>query len=149
MGYVPALTTPPSLSEGFFIQVLFASLLVTLFLLALPCWFFFRQMTILTMLIIVVSAYYIIGYKQLFGYGLWGSLWRLVFVFGFVYRFSLLLAHLAFFMGLTPDIQVQGYTLPAKIFMIGFHVLSGTLILGTGYLINRIATRKARRQQKR
>lgn len=115
----------------------------------LPCWFLFKQMTILSLFFIVVVAYFIIGYKQLFGYSALGTLWRLAFVFGFIYSCALLLLHVAFFMGLTPDIQVQGYKLPAKIFMIGFHVLSGTLILGTGYLINRIATRKARRQQRR
>lgn len=37
----------------------------------LPCWFFLKQMTVLTVLFILVIAYYIIGYKQLFGYGLW------------------------------------------------------------------------------
>ncbi|MBR5169871.1 MAG: DUF3667 domain-containing protein [Muribaculaceae bacterium] len=138
------LHTGHSLPEGFFIQVLFGSLQVTFFLLALPCWFFFKQMTILTLLSIVVIAYYIIGYKQLFGYGLWGTLWRLVFVFGFVYCFALLLAHVAFFMGITPNVEVHGYILPAKNFMISFHIILGVLIMLTGHLINRITTRKAR-----
>ncbi len=141
--------TRHTLPEGFFIQVLFACLQVTLFLLMLPCWFLFKQMTILSVFFIVVVAYFIIGYKQLFGYNLWGTLWRLAFVFGFVYSVALLLGHLVFFTEPTPDIQVAGLSFPAKNFMIGFYVLSGTLILGTGYLINRIATRKARRQQQR
>lgn len=65
--------TRHTLPEGFFVQVLFACLQVALFLLMLPCWFLFKQMTILTVFFIVVVAYFIIGYKQLFGYDLWGT----------------------------------------------------------------------------
>lgn len=77
----------------------------------------------------------------------WGTIWRLAFVFVFVYSAILLLGHLIFFTGEAPDIQVAGYTFPAKNFMTCFYVIIGTLILSTGYLINRLATRKARRQQ--
>ena len=77
--------TRHTLPEGFFVQVLFACLQVTLFLLMLPCWFLFKQMTILSVFFLVVVAYFIIGYKQLFGYSALGTLWRLAFVFGFVY----------------------------------------------------------------
>ena len=104
----------------------------------------------LTIFYIVVTAYYIIGYKQLFGYSLWSTLWRLVFVFGFVYCFSLLLAHVVFYSGPAPDIQVaQGYVFPAKSFMTCLYIFFGVLIMVTGYLINRLATRKARQQQQR
>lgn len=47
----------------------FSDMQVAIFLLMLPCWFFLKQMTVLTVLFILVIAYYIIGYKQLFGYG--------------------------------------------------------------------------------
>ena len=127
-----------TLPEGFFIQVLFACLQVALFLLMLPCWFLFRQMTILSIFFIVVVAYFIVGYKQLFGYNLWGTLWRLAFVFGFVYCVALLLAHLVFFSGPAPDIQVAGHTFPAKNFMTCFYTFFSVLIMATGYLINRI-----------
>ena len=33
------------------------------------------------MLFILVVAYFIIGYKQLFGYSLWGTIWRLTLAF--------------------------------------------------------------------
>ena len=138
--------TRHTLPEGFFIQVLFATLMVSLFLLMVPCWFIFKQITVLSIIFVVV-AYFIIGYKQLFGYSLWGTVWRLAFVFSFVYCVALLLAHLAFYLGLTRDIHIAEYTLPAKIFMPSFYVFFGVLILLTGYLINRIATRKVRRQQ--
>ncbi len=138
--------TRHSLPEGFFIQVLFTDLQLGLFLLMVPCWFLFKQMTILTLFFIVVVAYFIIGYKQLFGYSLWGTFWRLVFVFSFVYCVTLLLSHLVFVSGEAPDIQVAGHSFPAKKFMPCFYVIFGVLILSSGYLINRIATRKARRQ---
>ena len=111
-----------------------------------PCWFLFKQMTILTLFFIVVVAYFIIGYKQLFGYSLWGTFWRLVFVFIFVYCCALLLGHLIFYSETSQEIQVMGYTLPAGSFMTCFYSIFGVLIMATGYLINRIATRKARRQ---
>ncbi len=139
--------TRHSLPEGFFIQVLFTDLQLGLFLLMVTCWFLFKQMTILSLFFIVVVAYFIIGYKQLFGYGLWGTMWRLVFVFCFVYSVTLLLGHLIFFSGEAPDIQVAGYTFPAKNFMPCFYVIIGTLVLSTGYLINRLVTPKAQRQQ--
>ena len=139
--------TRHTLPEGFFIQVLFASLQVTLFLLMLPCWFLFKQMTILSVFYIVVAAYFIIGYKQLFGYSLWGTLWRLAFVIGFVYCAVLLLSHLVFFSGQAPDIQVAGHSFPAKSFMPCFYISVGVLIMATGYLINRITARKTCPQQ--
>ena len=140
------LNTRHSLPEGYFIQVLFASLQVVIFLLMLPCWFLFKQMTVLSAIFVITIAYYIIGYKQLFGYGLWGSLWRLVFVFIFVYCCALLVGHFIFYSGATRDIQVMGYTLPARSFMTGFYIIIGVLILSTGYLINHITSRKTRRQ---
>ena len=132
-----------TLPEGFFIQIIFTDLQLALFLLMLPCWFLFKQMTILTLFFIVVVAYYIVGYKQLFGYSLWGTLWRLVFVFCFVYCSVLLLAHFVFFPGEARDIQVAGHSFPANIFMPCFYSLLGVLIMATGYFINWLA--RARR----
>ncbi len=120
---------------------------MTLFLLMVPCWFIFKQLSVLSVIFVVVTAYYIIGYKQLFGYGVWGTVWRLLFVFGFVYCVAPLLAHLAFYLGLARDVQVADFTLPAKSFMVGFYIFFGVLIIVVGYLINRIATNKSRRPQ--
>ena len=107
-----------------------------------------RQMSFppMKMLFILVVAYFIIGYKQLFGYSLWGTIWRLVFVFSFVYCVTLLLGHLVFFSGEAPDIQVAGQSFPANIFMTCFYVIFGVLILSLGYLINSLATRKGKPQ---
>jgi len=139
--------TRHSLPEGFFIQVFFADLQVVLCLLSLPFWFFFKQMTIVSVSTLVVMAYYIISYKQLFGYSLWGTLWRQAFVFGFIYCFALVLAFTVFDMGIPTDLPVApGRTINVRNLYIGFFGISGIVIMVMGYLINRIATRKARRQ---
>ena len=57
-----------------------------------------------------------------------------------------MLGHLIFYSGPTRDIQVMGYTLPAKSFMTGFYIFTGVLVLSTGYLVNHFVTRKTRRQ---
>lgn len=55
-----------TLPEGFFIQVFMATIIL---LVAFPSlfsdWF-----------ICIVGIYYVVAYKQLFGYGWWGTLWR-------------------------------------------------------------------------
>ncbi|MBR3100881.1 MAG: DUF3667 domain-containing protein [Muribaculaceae bacterium] len=137
--------TRHTLPEGFFVQVLFVNLQIVLFLLLLPCWFFFNQFATMTVLSIIVIAYYIVGYMQLFGYGLWGTLWRQIFVYGFVNCAKLLLMHMAFYSWFNHDLSLtQQYALP-----IGhLYILFGILFLGVGYIINRIATRKTRAQQK-
>lgn len=61
--------TRHSLPEGFFIQV-FMSTLILLILIISYCfsnWIFG-----------VILLYYVLAYRQLFGYGLWGTLWRIV-----------------------------------------------------------------------
>ena len=55
--------TRHTLPEGFFIQVLFATLEVSIFLLMVPCWFIFKQMTVISVIFLVVTAYYVVGYK--------------------------------------------------------------------------------------
>lgn len=84
--------TRHTLPEGFFIQVLFADLQVTLFLLMLPCWFLFKQLTILSIFFIVVTAYYIIGYMSCLAMacgapcGVWHSSMFLFIVFRYCWR---------------------------------------------------------------
>ena len=96
--------------------------------------------------------YYIIGYKQLFGYGLWGTLWRQ----GFIYLgISCLEAGLI--------LGVFGFEMEKKTFLhfneeqtrIILRILFpiavftfGLTILAVGYGINRIATRKVRKAMK-
>ena len=65
--------------EGFFIQVLFQTLTIVLSLLTIPLDFIQSKFSTVSYNVLIM-AYYFVGYKQLFGYGLWGTLWRQVLV---------------------------------------------------------------------
>lgn len=72
--------TRHTIPEGFFIQVLFQTLTIVLSLLTIPL--DFTQSKYSTAAYdLLIMGYYFIGYKQLFGYGIWGTLWRQVLVF--------------------------------------------------------------------
>ncbi len=67
--------TRHTIPEGFFIQVLFQTLTIVLSLLTIPL--DFTQSKYSTAAYdLLIMGYYFIGYKQLFGYGIWGTLWR-------------------------------------------------------------------------
>lgn len=69
-----------TIPEGFFIQVLFQTLSIVLSLLTIPL--DFTQSPFSTIAYdLLIMAYYFVGYKQLFGYGIWGTLWRQVLVY--------------------------------------------------------------------
>ena len=69
-----------TIPEGFFIQVLFQTLTIVLSLLTIPL--DFTQSIFSTVVYdLLIMAYYFVGYKQLFGYGIWGTLWRQALVF--------------------------------------------------------------------
>ena len=69
-----------TIPEGFFIQVLFQTLTIVLSLLTIPL--DFTQSIFSTVVYdLLILAYYFVGYKQLFGYGIWGTLWRQALVF--------------------------------------------------------------------
>ena len=55
-----------SLPEGFFVQVFMASIIMMISYL----WVFWSWFGLL------IIFYYVVAYKQLFGYSLWGTLWR-------------------------------------------------------------------------
>lgn len=141
--------TQHTLPEGFFIQVLLANLQVVICLLMIPCWFFMDQMSIIVATCLIMMVYYIISYKQLFGYGLWGTLWRQAFVFGFVLCSAIVLASLIFDLnvpdgGSIPMSPDQVLTL--KVIFVSVYGVLGILIMVTGYIINLIASRKTRKQ---
>jgi hypothetical protein len=144
--YAPR-NTRHSLPEGFFIQVLFSVLMVVLN--------FFLIYLVLVNLIaynvviaLVTMFYYIVGYMQLFGYGFWGTLWREAFVllpivlieFGLIFAFFGIDALAPLNKQLSADEMLQ-----MKIIAIGGLLLLAVMILAVGWVINLIATRKARR----
>ena len=128
--------------EEFFIQVLFANLQVVISILFLPFWFFLGRWTAMAITTILIMIYYIIGYKQLFGYNLWGTLWRQAFIFGFILCFGIVLAVLIFGLNLPSDQMI-----PIKRVLLTSYSILGIMILATGYIVNLIVTRKARKQQ--
>ena len=59
-----------TIPEGFFIQVFMATLTLLIFIISdISDWFMW-----------LILFYYIVTYLQLFGYGLWGTLWRILVV---------------------------------------------------------------------
>lgn len=144
--YAPR-NTRHSLPEGFFIQVLFSVLMVVLN--------FFLIYLVLVNLIaynVVIALftmfYYIVGYMQLFGYRFWGTLWREAFVllpivlieYGLIFAFFGIDALAPLNKQISADEMLQ-----MKIMSIGGLLLLAVMILAVGWVINLIATRKARK----
>lgn len=143
--------TRHTLPQGFFIQVFMIILQIAVHFLLLPL-NLINPLLFAVFNILFLMMYYIIGYKQLFGYGLWGTLWRQ----GFIYLgISCLEAGLI--------LGVFGFEMEKKTFLhfneeqtrIILRILFpiavftfGLTILAVGYGINRIATRKERKAMK-
>lgn len=68
-----------TIPEGFFIQVLFQTLTFVLSILTIPL-DFIQSIFSTAIYDVLIMAYYFVGYKQLFGYGIWGTLWRQILV---------------------------------------------------------------------
>ncbi len=87
--------TRHTIPEGFFIQVFFQTLTIVLSILTIPL--DFTQSIITTVAYdLLIMTYYFVGYKQLFGYGIWGTLWRQALVSVCVVVFFMLLIWLFF-----------------------------------------------------
>ena len=84
-----------TIPEGFFIQVLFQTLTIVLSLLTIPLDFIQSKFTTLAYDLLIL-AYYFVGYKQIFGYGIWGTLWRQTLVTTCVVFLFMLLIWLAY-----------------------------------------------------
>ena len=144
--YAPR-NTRHSLPEGFFVQVLLSVLMVVLN-------FFLIYLVLVNLIAYNVAIalftmfYYIVGYMQLFGYGFWGTFWREAFVllpvvlieFGLIFAFFGVDALAPLNKQLSADEMLQ-----MKIIAIGGLLLLAVMILAVGWVINLIATRKARR----
>ena len=144
--YAPR-NTRHSLPEGFFIQVLFSVLMVVLnfFLIYLV------QVNLIAynvVIALVTMFYYIVGYMQLFGYGFWGTLWREAFVLLpiVLIEFGLIFAFFGVDALAPPNKQLSAdEILQMRIIAVGGMLLLAVAILAVGWVINLIATRKARR----
>jgi len=105
--------TRHTIPEGFFVQVLFQTLTILLSLLTIPL--DFSQSKFSTVAYdLLIMAYYFVGYKQLFGYGYWGTLWRQVLVIICVVFFFIILVKLTYpeMMGTVAEaLDIGGYYL--------------------------------------
>ena len=142
--------TRHTLPEGFFIQVFFSVLGIALSFLLIP-------LRIVDSIIFAVSVslvsmvYYIVGYMQLFGYSLWGTLWRQ----GFIYVGIMCLTGALMFgvIGLSATFSA-GQDVSEKEFLrnnysySALFVMVGIAVLTVGFVINLIATRKMRKEMK-
>lgn len=143
--------TAHTLPEGFFIQVFLSVIMLLLGFFLLPLmmvdFLFYSSLSV-----VLFGLYYIIVYKHLFGYGLWGTFWRSCFVYYTV--FTLLIS----FMIIVFDIDIG--TLDKNVDTVGlesttnkFAYKLGTLswpvtVFVIGVVINYFVTRKSRRELK-
>ena len=113
--------TRHTLPEGIYIQLFLSTLVLLFFVLA-------RAFT--GRLLWLIPVYYCIAYRQLFGYGIWGTVWRTVLTWFISYCFALMFAlEIQFILGLIPHDEetINAYTLG----IIGlFIILLGVLFIG-------------------
>ena len=142
--------THHTMPEGFFIQVFFMVISVVLSFLFIPL-DYAKSPFLLFSSTLVTAVYYVIGYKQLFGYNLWGTLWRQ----GFVLLCGLLtlsIVVIAAFPSLIKDSKPDGSPFVQDGYIIGLiiaAVMFPLIILGIGHVVNLIATRKYRKEYKK
>ena len=142
--------TAHTLPEGFFIQVFLANVMIALSFVIVPLGLI-DQMVVMVVSSVFFALYYIIVYKYLFGYGLWGTLWRSA----FVYLTVLFLLSAGFVVVFKFDFnQITGLKLTedqlkfVKMAYTGMFVALALIVLAVGFVINYIATRKFRSELK-
>ncbi len=135
-----------SLPEGFFIQVLFSVLMVVLnfFLVFFSS---FYPLAYSVAISLVTMFYYIVGYMQIFGYGLWSTLWREAFIMFFIIFMEFAIIYGAFNVDVT--VIAHRELTPERRLLLKYGLAASFLIaaavtLIVGFVINLIATRKRR-----
>jgi len=143
--------TAHSLPEGFFIQVFIANLMVVLGFLFFPLGVV-DPMLYTFACIIAYGIYYVIVYMHLFGYGLWGTLWRSGFIFvTLVFLIGMLMVPFVDIEAIAPSGGTQltvDQVRMQKMFDVGLSLMLALMVLGTGCVVNYIATRKFRKELK-
>ena len=87
-------------------------------------------------------VYYVIVYKHLFGYSLWGTIWRQ----GFVLLFSLITMGIVVVIAF-PNLFHNSQPVDSSSQQIGyisgwvFSILLPLIVLGVGYVVNKMAMR--------
>ncbi len=138
--------TRHTLPQGFFIQIFLLILNLLVSFLALTPLIFWNYNIYSGACLIVLVIYYTITYRQLFGYGTWGTLWRLLFVLGSVNY--VIFSIVAIFFDVDPGMFGKNAVPINKYYYAGGAAFWAILILFIGWIINLIVTRKARKQLK-
>ena len=137
--------TRHTIPEGFFIQVFLSVIQVVINILVIPFAIINSDLTT-GIAALFIMLYYIITYKQLFGYKLWGTLWRQGFILTCISCIEMVLLFLftdsRIFErgGFTPDEAVRN-----RYLAIAALLMTTVMALAVGYAVNQIATRKARK----
>lgn len=133
------LHTRHTLPQGFFIQVFLCVInLVMSFIILLPLLlidyliYFYVSWAILIF-------YYVIAYKQLFGYGIWATLWRVLIVLCFVVFISDFINYVIFYIDSAPKNE--------RYFVAGIYLAYGLVPLAVGWAIG-LLTKKLTRKDK-
>lgn len=144
--YAPR-NTCHTLPEGFFIQIFLSVLIVVLHFIFIPIGLLAPK-ALNIVISIFMMIYYIISYKQLFGYGLWGTIWRQGFVmfFNVFCEFALIvgLFGMNFSEVTNQQFNPDQATLMRSI-ATGLSLFFAFLSIAAGFIINLIATRKDRK----
>lgn len=136
--------TRHTLPQGFFIQVFLCVInLVLSYILLLPL-ALINYTAFLIISWIVLIIYYIIAYKQLFGYGIWGTLWRVLVVVGSTNGIFLSLLELFNFYSLNQEIAQESPVVNNALIYLSY----GLTLLAIGWVINLIATKLTRKEFK-
>ena len=136
--------TAHTLPEGFFIQVFLAILMIVMGFVLSPLRLI-NQVLYTWVSIAIYGIYYLIVYRYLFGYGLWGTLWRC----GFVYISIVLFSSVLFLINFPVDKHMpEGQLAMAQIYVLLSLFLTSVVVLLVGFVINYIVTRKFRQELK-
>ena len=143
--------TRHTLPEGFFIQVFLCVVMLVLSFIGLPLGII-SPLGYAVIIFALFGTYYLIVYQHLFGYGLWGTLWRcgFVLIFAALMETTIMIAFSDYNMEAMAEFsksmgQTKEIVLPSKIDIIIMYSIAAVFLFGIGFLINLVATRKARR----
>ena len=118
-----------SIPAGIYIQLFMCSLVLLIILL---------RLLVAKWMIVLVPIYYCIAYKQLFGYGVWGTIWRTLLCLGIIFYFF------GFSMWVALHISKQfwaEHTAWEFLSMFGAFLILGTGLLLLGYWISKKTAR--------
>jgi hypothetical protein len=143
--------TRHSLPEGFFIQIFLAVIMLVLDVLCIPLGII-NPLVYTIVVCCLYGVYYIIVYKYLFGYGLWGTLWRSGFILLTIIYLMSSVVYLLFDIDMTAIFAKEPMTeTQSTYFRYGVSaavLLLALIVFAIGFGINYMVTGKARKQIK-